>query len=206
MKHLQLNEVQGPVKPEPVSTPVTPHFAINNPSPTPSLKSYINNSSYHIADQPLPQPEYEPYVDQYIPIQQTIHANTADFTTDPNYYDPSYYTYTATVNDANTLRPTFSASSNSCSSSEGEAQIPTHNISLTDGTILHSNPHHYHTENHHQNHHTPEHQHFTLNCYNESPGGPPDQHHPNNVVTHEFTSVIVEAPTSYHMHHDEFVH
>lgn len=218
VKHLQLNEVQGPVKLEPVSTPatpVTPHFTINNPvSPAPSMKSYMSQNSYP------PTSDHQPHLNdfetqytdnntmhQYIPPQQqqTIHATTADFTSDPNYYDPSYYPYTASVNDPNMLRPTFSASSNSCSSSEGEHLIPVHHISLNDGNTINmqqqtSNHHQYH-EIHHSS------DHFSLTCYNDSPGNV------NNGNDHsgsqQFASVIVEAPSAYHqhqLHHDEFVH
>lgn len=218
VKHLQLNEVQGPVKLEPISTPatpVTPHFTINNPvSPAPSIKSYISQNSYPPASEHQPHlTEFETqYTDnntihQYIPPQQTIHATTADFTSDQNYYDPSYYPYTASVNDPNMLRPTFSASSNSCSSSEGEQQIPVHHISLNDGTALNIQPQqtHQHHNQYHETHHTSDH--FSLTCYNESPG-----HNGNNdhSATQQFASVIVEAPSTYHHQHqqmhDEFVH
>lgn len=221
VKHLQLNEVQGPVKLEPVSTPatpVTPHFTINNPvSPAPSMKSYISQNSYAPASsdhQPHLNDFETQYTDnntihQYIPPQQqqTIHATTADFTSDPNYYDPAYYPYAASVNDANMLRPTFSASSNSCSSSEGEQQIPVHHISLNDGNPLSVNmqPQSNHHQYHEIHHHTSDH--FSLTCYNDSPGNVNNGN--DHSGTQQFASVIVEAPSAYHqhqLHHDEFVH
>ncbi|XP_063705085.1 protein single-minded isoform X2 [Culicoides brevitarsis] len=205
VKHLQLNEVQGPVKLEPVSTPVTPHY--NPVSPAPSIKSYMSQSSYPPTSEPQPQlNDFETqYTDnntmhQYIPPQQTIHAATADFSSDPNYYDPAYYPYSSAVNDPNMLRPTFSASSNSCSSSEGEHQIPVHHISLNDGNTLNmqaqTNHHQYH-ELHHAS------DHFSLACYNDSPGNV------NNGNDHSVAQQFVETPSAYHqhqLHHDEFVH
>lgn len=122
------------------------------------------------------QPDQLDYVDHYPTDAQytmTPSTTTALEFNDPHYYD--YYAYG--VADPNNLRPTFSASSNSCSSNEEQP-----------GLVEMGNYHHNGTTTNAVGNFT---------CYNE---GGQEVHN-----IHEYEAVIVESPTHYHIH-DEFVH
>lgn len=179
-KNLLLNEVQGPIKQESVTPAVTPQFVMNN-SPTTQPKNY--HPPYN-GDHSVPT-EYEQYStpdsNQYIP-QHSISSNTTDYN-EHYYYD--YFT------DPNALRPTFSASSNSCSSSETDnphgPPPPLPGAVINDnGAVIQQQPHFHNNAGHH----------FGYGHEAEPHVGP---------IHHEYSSVIVEAPQNYQIH-DEFVH
>lgn len=187
VKQLLLNEVQGPIKQEAVA-PSTPQFTINSNSPTPQPKNFHPITPYHADHVPA---EYDQYSDsnQYIP-QHSVSCNTPDYNNDHYYYD--YFT------DPNALRPTFSASSNSCSSSETDHPGQPHPAAIINDTVgaggvvgaIHQATHYHNNAGHHFT--------TTANCYPHEP-----EPHPGPI--HDYPSVIVEAPANYQIH-DEFVH
>lgn len=195
--HLLLNEVQGPIKQEalPVVTP-----SVSPPPRRVKTAHQFYNNGDHV---PVSTTDYDQYStttttpstldsNQYMP-QHSISSNATDYN-EQYYYD--YFT------DPIALRPTFSASSNSCSSSETEhphvGPPPPHPnavINENGGGVLQQT--HYH--NNVGGHHFAAHAATGGNCYGHEGEPMP------GTIHHEYSSVIVDTPQSYQIH-DEFVH
>lgn len=164
----------------PITTPLTPaapHAAVpvmhhqNQPN-------HPNNSSNHLKEieQTFHQTAQNQYQDfemytnnhhsnaNYGLHHDAMNHNVNDFN-DPSYYDPSFYSYDS--HDANSLRP-FSASSNSCTSSEGDStQLPVNIISTIHGQSHPSSVSHDSTFNDLNNHTHQQQQHHHIVTHNQ---------------------------------------
>lgn len=223
-KELTLNEVQvssripasETIIPPTPPVAVAPMAPITNPQ-TPSTQHAVVPVMHH-QNQPNHQNHlhkeiehnYQPQSHQYqdFEIYTNNHHSNANYTlhheivnhnigefSDLSYYDP-FYSYDS--HNSNSLRP-FSASSNSCSSSEGDSSqlppniLPLHNQQITLDTTfadLNSQVHHqqqqqqqHGTTNNHNNHNHQHHNHNeNQNNFNMCFGGTPNdgQHNHNN--------------------------
>lgn len=183
-KVLALNEAQGTARPEPIApvTPITPLTQQSSLIHTPHHQPTIHPQNKHNHNYNNAEFDQQYSNTHHYNIQtnsQSIHNNN-DFN-DANYYD-NFYNYDA--HDSNSILRPFSASSNSCSSSEGELRQPTHSTTPLQQHI-----------------HAPTYSnclrpHFDANCFNSE-----NAHEATNNYTSEYktdgpqyTSVIVEPP------------
>ncbi|GAB0098366.1 Protein single-minded [Sergentomyia squamirostris] len=229
-KDLLLNEVQGMVKNEPVLTPQP----VNTPAPVQhhqvatAAPQQPTASHHHHPPPPPPQqqqikempPSYQAPTDfdHYSTYLHPGSMQSNDFGTPDNTYYDSFFTPYENHDPSAALRP-FSASSNSCSSSEGEQQMATmHMMPSQTQTAAYGDE-----LSHHQQ---------FMNCFaatsasaiqgtapaqlhqlHNHTGVAPLTHHETAVFTTDYkatpgpqyTSVIVE-PQNYHHMPNEYVH
>ncbi|XP_055711999.1 single-minded homolog 2 isoform X2 [Phlebotomus papatasi] len=230
-KDLLLNEVQGPVRNDPILTPQTPPQMTPVAASAPATVQHHqvaapsqNAAAHH---HPPPQQPMKDISQNYQTHSDFEHYHSylhhqgglqGDFVTDNAYYDTFFATYDG--HDPNAALRPFSASSNSCSSSEGEQQMGGMHMIQTPPMSAQTQTTGYGEElSHHQ-------QFNSMNCFAGSavgaaavPGNTGQLHHHHGApLTHhepvfadykatpgpQYTSVIVE-PQNYHMP-NEYVH
>uniref|UniRef100_A0A1B0CA26 PAS domain-containing protein n=2 Tax=Lutzomyia longipalpis TaxID=7200 RepID=A0A1B0CA26_LUTLO len=231
-KDLLLNEVQGPMRNDPILTPQTPPQMTTptaNTVSTPAVQHHqvaappqAAASHHHHPPTPQQQPikeipgNYQAHSDydhyHYLPQQGGLQGT--DFGADnTSYYDTFFASYDA--HDPNSALRPFSASSNSCSSSEGEQQISGMHMIQTPPMSAQSAAYGGEELGHHQ-------QFSAMNCFAGAAAVPANtgqmHHHHGAPLSHhepvfadykaapgpQYTSVIVE-PQDYHMP-NEYVH
>ncbi|XP_055682081.1 single-minded homolog 2 isoform X2 [Lutzomyia longipalpis] len=231
-KDLLLNEVQGPMRNDPILTPQTPPQMTTptaNTVSTPAVQHHqvaappqAAASHHHHPPTPQQQPikeipgNYQAHSDydhyHYLPQQGGLQGT--DFGADnTSYYDTFFASYDA--HDPNSALRPFSASSNSCSSSEGEQQISGMHMIQTPPMSAQSAAYGGEELGHHQ-------QFSAMNCFAGAAAVPANtgqmHHHHGAPLSHhepvfadykaapgpQYTSVIVE-PQNYHMP-NEYVH
>ncbi|XP_059619347.1 single-minded homolog 2 isoform X2 [Phlebotomus argentipes] len=221
-KDLLLNEVQGPVRNEPVLTPQTPPQLPPVTTAVPAVQHHQVPTAqvpatHHHHPPPPPQPmkemtgNYQEYEHYHPYLHQQPGIQGGEFASENAYYDSFFTTYDNHDPSA-ALRP-FSASSNSCSSSEGEQQMSGMHMIQTPPMTAQTQTSGYDELSHHQQ------QFSSMHCFGAAaPGGAGALHHHHVApLSHEpvfadykatpgpqYTSVIVE-PQNYHMP-NEYVH
>jgi single-minded len=174
------------------------------------------NTSHH--ENNHHQQQHHHHQQQQQQFVQTTNMN--EFNDATGYYDPFYTSYENHDTTGNNiiLRP-FSASSNSCSSSEGDHQMATtaatlHQMHATIPSQIHNSFNNNNSNSNDMNHHQQQQhcqqqqQQFEMSCFaqNGNGAGTVHAHQIEHQQATQYTSVIVETPNYHHHLTNEYVH